>query len=490
MTENVDVPVAGTVLLIVCLALLAGCFSFSEEASKTEPNRDAIEIPPPGNTRYVYEAQEGTGTLVVEPNETVKRLGPDGSQHQVARLSLSYESGQGDDKFNFEESFNLSSGLLVQQIAWCGSREGGPGEWSCRDDRADVIPGAAGLPGGLGAAPFWNRTLAAEEATVDVRPTLDETRELAYHVDEAASWYDDGCRELRPSGAEELRVRALGFTGGLGPLVLCDGLGLPAAFTVLSPKWTNGERFELVDHEGVWHEWDEPSEGAQGRAVPLRDVSPPLLVQHSNVSTNLTVREAHDAAIEQSDPYRRAMNEEGWLVNTDLSQTGRSSGLTSERATYERSLTAVTSEKERVAVTVEKESESRVHGEDETTYEVTEEDTDTWTEVAPHEAGYVWTQAAVGPTLGLAEALTGQPRDSIGFGLWSKLPILSWQDTSEAVRPDGYTVVSWHEDPWAGERRDGVRIEVPLQVVVDGPTGQILWFETPRDRVPVHPQAG
>lgn len=484
---GVDPRMSWAILPLLGVLLIAGCLAGPK--SSGDPGGDdvpPIQVPVPQNATYEYEAVDGTASLTVEPRPSTVRLGPGLASHPTWELSIEYRSGRGEDEpFGFQEAVDPATGLLVQQIAWCGAPVGDRGDRSCWDDRTMVLTAAGGLPGGLGAGPFWGETLAGASVDVPLASVLSDTATLTFEM-AAVDAHPKGCVEMAPD-PQTSRIKALGLTGGLAPFVLCDGLGLPAEFTVLAHEKLEGERFELVERSGAFGGWDASASRSEpltwGQGVASREASPPLVVATPQRPSNFSVLEADEIARDRSDAYRSMMNRGAWVVGTHLSRPHESGSPTHESATYERTLHAVSTDGKGLVVTVQKtirETGVRDLGRSEESYEITEETPGRWTTRLPQSSGYPMRQLDVSAGLDAARKLTGQPFDALGHGLWSSLPVNIWHNSSAPRRSEGYTLVSWHQDP-NPQNVDGMMISRPYQAVFDGPTGSLLWVTTVQD---------
>lgn len=471
------------IVAILASSVLVGCVGPEAPGSPGVGSSLEVEIATPQNSSYAYEAVEGDARLTVEPNGTALRVGPGLEVHEAVRLSFVYDDGQKSDSFVFHEFVDAASGLLVQQQANCGILRGGPGNWSCWDERGIVLTSAAGLPAGFGAGPFWNETIDAGGATVELASFLSNRTRLRYQVSDARGFPGKPCVSLTPERGPP-RARALRFTGGLRSLILCDGLGMPRAFETFS-----GARYRLEERTGTSDFWPDASTRsavpAWGQGVPLRDRTPPNVLAHRDVETNFSVAEADRVASNRSQAYADLRSKGGWLVGTHWSHRETSRSTVRSSDTFQRTLTVVGPDGRTMGIRIEKtESEAGAGpvGQSERSYEILEQGTARWDRPVPMEGGYSLRQADASEAISLGRSLTGQPLDELGFGFWTHLSGHTWQgNTSEPRRADGYTLVIWHKDPTSFTQT----VSSPYSTVVDGPTGNLMWVKTNRSRFPL-----
>lgn len=98
--------------------------------------------------RFVYEGPNET-RLTVEVDGFAQRVDHHLRVHDALILNVSITTPQtGDRPFRIWEALDPGTGWLVQQTARCGWTLAG----DCTDERALVVLGTGGLPGGFGAA--------------------------------------------------------------------------------------------------------------------------------------------------------------------------------------------------------------------------------------------------------------------------------------------------------------------------------------------------
>lgn len=402
-------------------------------------------------------------------------------------LTWTYDSREGEDEaFAFREAVGTQTGLTVQQVAACGARVGGPGNWSCIDERAAVLLAAQGLPGAFGAAPHWNETLEVGSGSISLENPIWPIDELGLdvHPPSAPTPAEGPCLAVDPIAESTDNVRALRFSGGLGTFTLCESYALPVRFETLG-----GAEYRLVEHNipgdrlaldpspRAWTAGDRP--------VPHRDIPFPLTVTHPDHGSPLPVPEAHEEAMNRSEPYASVFDEGGLLVGTHLSaQSGGWNNLTTEeRRTDERRLRAVGPDGFAVDVRIEKHREAigpPPARQEAVTYEIKEETTGDWPGPIPTPTSLADRQAKPSAGIELLETLTNRSLDRAGFGLWTTVDEAPWGHHLEdaSLRVNGSVLVVWFKPPDAGLQY------VPWQGVVDGPTATVLWFDVDRDRLP------
>ncbi len=141
--------------LLLTLLSLAGC------TGNNEPT--AFEVPYPQiGDRYRYEGSDGS-RLDVFLQENGHRMDAFGVQQDVQVLNFTFTAPEEGELFHFEEAVD-AEGRIIQQVAVCGLALGeaaGSRRFVCYDERAALIYGGSGLPGGLGMAPLWGHNTGA-----------------------------------------------------------------------------------------------------------------------------------------------------------------------------------------------------------------------------------------------------------------------------------------------------------------------------------------
>lgn len=468
-----------TALLLVAVA---GCLS---------PSPTSVSVPAPAvGSTYVYEGPGGDLTVTVE--ELAPRFDGVFRVHDSVVLNLTMRNPTREAECNsvgnapvcyLGEAVDVAQGLVVQHWNKCGLRSGEP-TW-CISVRAGVVLDGGGLPGGFGAAPFWNATLEPGTETLEVHPLTLDRQTINYTV-EAAGGDDRACVRVETAervDREGLQTLALAVVDD--PFVLCDGVALPVRFTTV-----DGDTYELVDRRvgdrrvevGGASAWSEP-----GDPFPRRAWSPPLAVSDRE-DANLTVEEAHRFALENSATYRDLFETypETLVVETHVFITHGSSGPTGldDERNYRREVVAVAPDGRAVNVTVDKTVRATLPNETEVTDVVNLSiDPPPTRETLPDGLVTVPDAAYV------ARAITGLPLD-IESGLGG---------TGPTVRPTHYTFSSIARDipwptrttetltvhPWIEPTERHGLVATPTLASVDAARGHLEAIELNRSRLPL-----
>lgn len=484
-------PDDATSILILALALLAppltGCLSGDPGSvgSTSPPTGDpGVEIPRPAEgSWYNYTGQDKR--LNVTVGVVDNRTDPWLRERPALLLQIDHwPGGRYDDWYDLESAVDPWTGLLVSQWADCGSQHADRPD-GCLDERAKWFGSAHGYPGALGAAPLWGTALEPGElnrSLPTVVPGNDDWNRTIFEPTGASARAE--CLRVEPVGeADTARARALKFNGGLADFTVCEGVGLPVAFTSHA-----GTTYRLQAHETRTAEppqADRP-DLAEDPQPPLDLVerSPPVLVESPELDSPFPETEAHEVALERSDPYADLFEsgDDPAVVETKFRRNGGSDGgvlgTSSER--WEHNLEAVDATGLLVEVTVQKTIRNGPGGETETTYEVTEEDRGSLDPPVPTASSWAPRQAHVGQAIELGEELTEQPGKP-NYWKYRVVRTSPWFVDEWPPRLDGPTLITWHEDPSpCQEPQNGLQITCPYHAVWDGPTGTALWVSGDR----------
>lgn len=478
--------------IVITLAIaFAGCLSEPSTSGPLDAEPGGVHVPAPseGDT-YRYEADSKRDVwLNLTVAGVATRADPWLERRPALVVNTTWRPGPEfqPEGFRFETAIDLGSGTIVSQWARCGTaiRNGSETYFSCWDERAMWVGASHRLPGGFGASPLWNETVTPGSVGVVGSSLLPGNDNWTYAAASEAGLPGE-CLEVRPEGVERDSVRALGFSGGSGPLVVCEGLSFPIQFTGM-----DGTTYRLVDHDRSRRppvtETSGYAEPSREPPVPLVERTPPLFVEHPERETPFTVAEAHDVARERSDVWASFFDRhpDAIVVETRFSEQGGYEGgvLGGSGTKYQRRLEAVAPDGETALVRLQKtvHNGSKV-SEDRSTYSLEEEGRGQASSSVPIASSLAPTQANVTEAIELAENLTGRPLDDMGWGLWSTLPDQAWMGGDNLLRRDGYTTIARMEDP-SDYRGDGPAISNPYDVVVDGPTGLLLWVQADRGRI-------
>lgn len=468
---------AGLLLPIFLLVPLSGCATGPDGARASLDVGDAA----------TYEGADGS---LIEVEAVALAVRRDGllRPHESVVLAWSYvPHGAGSSTaFRFEEAVAVRTGLVVQQVAHCGSldfAEGGGLE--CYDGRAVLVTSSGGLPGGFGAGPSWAAGSASSEALLRPVDELVGLDQLAYDVERDVGRVGglDGCRAF--STPAPATVRALPWTVVGQSFTLCDGSPWPAAFAArVSPMMTalTGAKGPTVEYTLSAHREGEGTvpwgTGDDGFAAPSQAVQPkplgsPAYTDGFAAGLSFPVQEAHAEALARVPAYRQVMESGGILElyhhHRDSSATLIMGGVRSNGS--EVLLVATSPSGEQVRVRLGK-SVSDVLGVDTHEYDVRS--------VRNARADPPSTSPmGVDPldAMALAARLGGGLSNSfedIGFGHersfnsttgWTYVPALP-------KRMSGYEVYIGFDDP--AQSGAGLAVYFPYYALVDGTTGALL----------------
>lgn len=479
---------APAVWLLGCLvtASLAGCLGGTSEAIDLP---DLVE-----GDRFVYEGADGT-RLTVQAAGSADRVDHHLRIHDALILNITLRGDDGDSPFTIWEAVDPSNGLLVQQTARCGWV---PDSGGCLDERALVVLGAGGLPGGFGAAPLWGSEVERTNASMAIRTEdLDlEAITLTYetaHV-ESPEAQAGPCLSISRETVNRSVYRTL-VSSFSSPITVCDGIPLPVAF-----ETEHGDTFQLVDHT-LAPDRDQPRKASGGweptqPPVPLTNWTAPLPTHHPDDPTPFPVREAHREALKKSDAYRSLFERKPESLVMRMGGVYRGSGqdvglLRTEHD--QRSLTAYAPDGEWLHVVVKRTRNSTGPEDDpvseNVSYTITKEETGRQ-EIVPSTGSLAPRQAAIPDVYELGSQLVGQEPSTEGF-YSSAYPAFVNQPLrgGTANRTDGWTLRAYLTDstPVAG---GGIAYRVPYQFSVDGPTGAVVYLTLDRARLPLSQHVG
>lgn len=460
-----------TIALAVLVALpLTGC---------TESLGPAKLPSPAVGDSLLYTSEDGA-RLWLNVTGQGPRLDQAMRSHTSVVLSWDLQRTPGGPIRSFEQAVEPSSGLVVHHVAECGRPVPPEDGGGCYDNRAAVVFGQSGAPGGFGAAPWWGDELpAVDGANVQV---LNGTEMEQREIDVGPSRED--CRSIANLSAPP-EISKIPGAVAQGPIVLCPEVPFPAAFHTVA-----GTVFELETYEPGDASIETPDNsawGAQGDRLPLRGAGAPLYVSDETDPSELPVKKAHVEAKDKDERYAAFMEEHPGAVvfSSRYSVDGGAEvagGLVTTRW-HGRTLTALLPSGEGVTTKVVK----RVDNGQTTEYSIDEEEagpvdhpwgpsTDT---LAPE-------LAEMGPALQRAEEITTlPPRERGPYGFWASTPPHPYLMEMEGIRLDGPFLFILHVEPGDdGNEEERSRIIHPSYALFDGPTGELVLFERPRSELP------
>lgn len=475
-----DTPSKTVPLLLLLFAgtALSGCLSWIPASSTT------VDIPAPSpGSRYEYQGDSGS-QLTVQVAGVSQRYDALMRVHPVVRLNVTYQPPDTSTTFDFALNAGRAQGRVVQQVAGCEATTDENDSTVCGDERAVVYWGPGGLPGGLGAGPFWGQTLRAGDVPVDTTWIRDPGLELTYSF-EAVDRERGTCLEgtSRPTVPAH-EIHGLFLTVANGPLVLCSGIPLPVQF-----ETPGGRSYRLVDSDRRGDPVAlEEGNGWTERGSPLekRAVEAPLLVNDRSMGDAFPVREAHRYALNNSARYRAIFDAPGATVTWTLFASDPDPGMTNLTGSTEwtRDVAVTHPDKGTHLVRVEKRSYDTELRPPE--YEIEKEEERSWVHSASSQ-GFAGNQAKASAVRQRLQAIIQQPVDeSLQLTIWPTWIRTHWMPDDRSrlghIRPDGFYVRIWFEDP---EEDPPAMVSFPYDGTVDGPTGALLWAEVHPDRLPL-----
>lgn len=465
--------------------ILGGCLQpDSGGADSEEGDSDApwLRIPEPEtNAKFEYRSSAGD-ELQVRIGGVVERKGPWLNDRKALSLNITYKPDE--SSYSFKEALDPRSGAIVQQWARCSSK-GESGD--CKSEHGLALTGAHGLPGAFGAAPLWGAAIAG--GTVEHRAASplpwqgNRTYEIAVESDPQ---FEGSCVQLTPSQVNPAPILAVEITGGLAPFRMCEGISLPVKFEALSgtvfrlTDWTPGDR--SLDTEGMGE--------APERSAPLSltDRRAPVYAASPEQDTPFPTTEAHQVVMNRVDEYEALFQagRNGTVVTSffslDSSERPGSAGIGSNSTTWVRHLWAVDDRGRWVDVDVAKtRDEGGPMADREVSYEIREEGTGR-TDRHPTRDTLRERGARLDEAIDLGEKLTGQEVfEETGYGLLHEVKGFpsGWIPDENAWRLRGSTIQVWYEQG-SSTQSGGVQVVTPYQLVVDGPTGTVLWVYADR----------
>lgn len=474
--------VAGAIVLAGCAT--PGSPPADPAVSEGDGGTDLWLPPPRHGAEYEYESPEGR-KLTLGVGDWVKRKDAWLNERTVLALAVTYEHD--GHVFSMEETVLPSTGGIVQQWSPCSWKDRkDPSQ--CGDEAGQVFTGSQGLPGALGAGPFWNQTLRGSNATISLDTPLLGNENWSYNLSEPNQGLSRGpCRSLAVvDGMHSGSIAGLQFTAQPAGLTLCDGLAFPLSFTSLT-----GTAYRLVQVEegdGPRVELRRRAAGSQPAAsMGLGERSFPVYVAHPTFETNFSAREAHRVAMNRSEAYSGLFDrgENATVVYSDYgvgpSRTRGIPGGPSSH-TYEQVLNAVDKTGRWVKVALNKTVRDPAGPADsQVTYEVgAEEEGRTSATVSTRES-LAPQGVRVDEAVELGEELTGQPWDSdVGFGLWRSIPDQGFVEGLSEWRTRSSSINIWYEDP-NPNRDGGLAVSTPYQFAMDRATGAVLGVYADRD---------
>ncbi len=447
-----------------------------------------VSIPRVGST-YTYENPD-TGTLTVTIEGLRERA--DGLQrnHTAVDLNLTWHPRDSNHTYHVVSSVDTAQGLIVNEFTRC-AHISPQSDTKCGDERGLLLFASGGLPGAFLAGPLWGTEITpGEEVSVEAH-TFTSTQTTLTYSTEPAGDEGLGCLNLTATEVSPHFRPIEGLTPIGGPVKLCGGLALPAAFkTVYGHTWTltnstpGGQEIPLAEGPGAWD--------AQGDPLPMQTWEPPFATASPGHEMGLSVPKAHALAMNRSDAYRDIFRNGTDPLIVSAPYHRDPSGFRIEAPgdgpeayrseSRVRELVGADAEGRYIVVEVREQirkgggfelqpwtTGTPVGPEQRFTVEVVDEGR---ASNLPTVDTFEQAQASHAAAVQRGRALTQQPVDDrVPHGKMVTLPGHPWDPTTRTVREHGYTIVSYHEDP----SQVAPFIIAPYQAIFDGATGATLW---------------
>ncbi|MFA5943113.1 MAG: hypothetical protein WC876_01465 [Candidatus Thermoplasmatota archaeon] len=312
------------IVAVAFVVLLSGCVDLSGE-----PEFDFAS--PRIGDRVTYSGSDGS-TLTVELTGLAERRDGLLRPHQAAVIDWAY-SPRGDDgaSFRFEEVVALRTGLIVNQIAFCGNLRGAgsglSGPFVCHDDRAVVIGSAGGLPGGFGSGPTWIPGRSVESG-FSIAPLDRLVESVTLHYNVGSRSRDDMDRHCRSFDVGARVVRTLPWSGSGRPFTLCPHDPWPVEFEATPTRilaLLTGSSYDAAEPivyarssfaaGATPISWGSGNDAFQSASQGLEPEPrhAPFYVQGLGQGLAFPVAEAHDVATREVPAYAALMGNGGIL---------------------------------------------------------------------------------------------------------------------------------------------------------------------------------
>ncbi len=504
--------------------LVSACLIFVSMAGCVGTNTSDVEIPVPVlGSEYHYLGSDGSW-LNITVSETADRKDALLRQHEALILEIDFKSSDPRvPEFQFQEAVEHNKGLLVQQVALCGSLERGEDFYpvGCRGERSMVYPGVTGIPGGLGSGPFWSASIAPGALNVDLdspilpdwnlngiataqKRTFEGRECLTIDYENPSDHVVWGYPEADAPWGESyddpyypaMLLSPLFFTPIHSPLGMCDGIAFPVSFTpelgrhrVMEhdvtfnlDSWKKGAGDATVPTEGK-HVWTQTGDRLRKGDWDVR------LAIDATDSTRLTPKEAHDQAMLIDEDYARLINAGAFVISnihTDYYGYPAGQDPTVNQAAS-RSLIVLHPDGELVSLTLER--TIVVVDEVEVPGPITVIGKQLIQIQLPDGfefgTGSSSEQASTAAALARGPELTKPEAGYINL-VSAMTPSVTWAgDYPDAygnplMRHEGFTLNTWWEPPGSAQSS----VIALFLATFDGPSGAILHFERPRDELP------
>lgn len=438
---------------------------------------DTFEIGPLRiGDEFLYAGSDGTHvTVVVEGLSTARDRYL--REHASVRLNFTIQRTVNAETTGYvTEDIALDTGKTVRQVWRCTFPS--PTVVADCEHKARIWYGASGLPGGLGAGPFWGPSgIDRGGSTLAVATPMPRIEALQYHISPA----DDDCIVLTYSTTGETpRVHGLWAATSVlyEPLTVCQGIPLPVQWRptmAMQQGYSTEPRpvFKLVDWqrgngEPVRMGGADRAQAATAPPVALRSWNEtPFLVPDDSAYTPLSSPEAYEQARVLDEQFAR-MIDRGAIVVSNVWQPGERSGCclvpVREATGYIRDLVVQAPSGDAYGVRIQRtDSWTRINGSEPPAYEL---------------LGF-WTEARVPVDSSIPQNRSADPADglefAVGLGLDSMMGTRYSFLTDDLAlgnrtnRSDGFGISL----QFAPGLDDG-GVAVGYTVKIDGPTGSLL----------------
>ncbi len=418
---------------------------------------------------FVYEGEDGS-QITGEVTGFGYRWDPWAREQYVLLVGYTYHAPSNQGIYHFEDAIDPATGLIVSQIAFCGTIGHGESQQPC--NRATFIGSAFGTPGLFGLGPAW----AGYE-----RDIIDDGKVFRIPGGETAATFDitaeGACRTVTLRGfAPSLTVPWV----PIGQKIVDCGQGVPERFKtshdpVFAPR-SSGEHilYRLVGVAGSL-----PAHPTIPGIIPPRpnssSLQEPYYVSGLNPGTTFGLEEAHQAALKHSAKYHDLFNKSGAMVLEYEHFYDSSAYLVNNISRTESQSVVIlaASGQETLEITIKRSNESVVSVE-QVTYGIKEEKAG----MLPEEIKHRREQVSFPVGLEMVRQFHNLPVVFEDVGMFHQTPVLGesvWLATAPRHwRTSGYVLAWYFFDP-LGENAGFI----PYHATVDGVTGGVESIDVP-----------
>lgn len=454
-------------LLPLILLPLAGCMGAGQDPGW-------VVATPSANASFEYEGSDGS-RLYVNATGPGRAVDPWFAQRDAWFLEWTY-AVEGDDPFTFQEALG-DGGLILGHYSDCGATRrdslDDDNSWTCKEPIQSSIYGSYGAAGAFGSGPLWGLHLDGEHVQeyeiLDVGPVtrIFDVRE------------EDGCLVLEPDSPWSRVPRGLAWSH-VESRTICPDVPLPTSFTTHTsmPHASKEHRGQPVTY--TLQEWT-PGTGASPSGEPpviQRPDWPASSTDYLHVMdeapVTLTLREAHEQAMQSDEAYRDIMENGGTVLRYRHFRSNSYHSAADIQEVRQAEAQLDVQNEDAAASVVVSESFNEVAGVPTSDYTTTSQSLDR--QALQHAA-----QADFGDLFAIGERLHGfnLSAEWVGFehsdwvrGPWTGVPA----NPMFKQPKDTYNLWAFYQDP----DQENKTLQVPLYLVIDGITGAVIQADTKR----------